>query len=57
MLPKVVADPLTMTFQNYPTYATLKQHAMYKADLLMKFHPDTNKVANLAQRGDESDDD
>ena len=43
-----------MALQNYPTYASLKQHAMYKADLLMKFHPET-KTANLAQRGDASD--
>ena len=30
---------------------------MHKADSLMKFNPDTNKGANLAQRGDESDND
>ena len=57
MLPRIVADPLIMTLQNYPTYAALKQHAMYKADLLVKFHPGANRVANLAQRGDESDKD
>ena len=56
IIPKVVADPLVMPLQNYPTYAALKQHAMYKADLLVKFRSDTHNVANLAQRGDESDD-
>ena len=56
IIPKAVADPLITTLQNCPTYAALKQHAMYKADLLMKFHPDASKVANLAQRRDESDD-
>ena len=55
IIPKVIADPLIMTLQNYPTYAALKQHAMYKADLLMKFNPEGSKAANLAQRGDESD--
>ena len=50
-----VADPLVMTLQNYATQAALKQHAMYKVDLLMKFHPEANKVANLAQRGEEGD--
>ena len=28
---------------------------MYKADLLMKFNPEGSKAVNLAQRGDESD--
>ena len=50
IIPKIVADPLIMILQDNPTHAALKQHAMYKADLLMTFDPDTNKVANMAQR-------
>ena len=46
-----------MTLQNFPTYTALKQHAMYKADLLMKFNPEGGRAANLAQKGDESEDD
>ena len=54
MLPKAVADHLIMNLQNYPTFAMLKQHAIYKADLLMKFHPESNRF-NLARKGHESD--
>ena len=43
-----------MTHQSYLAYSALKSHALYKADLLMKFHPES-KRANLAQRGDDSD--
>ena len=56
VIPKTIADPLIMALQNYLTYTALKQHAMYKADLPMEFNPENSKAANLAQRGDESDD-
>ena len=54
MLPKSVPDHLIMDLQNYTTYVALTQHAMHKADLLMTFHPGSNRV-NLAQKGNESD--
>ena len=45
-----------MTLQNCLTYTALKQHAMYKADPPMKSNPEGSNAANLAQRGDESED-
>ena len=58
MLPKAVADHLIMNLQSYPTFTALKPHAIYKADLLMKFHPESNrvniyyrKVMNLMRNG------
>ena len=54
LLPKAVADHLIMNLQSYPTFIALKQLAIYKADLLMKFHPGSNRV-NMTQKGHESD--
>ena len=44
-----------MHLQEYPTYGALKQHALHKVDMLMKYHPES-KAANLLA-GDEEDDD